>query len=414
MMRFSTLLIAGGAAALLTPAPASAQFVRPLPPLPGLPSLPIGPSLPGLSGLGTPRMLPSLPGLPARSLPSLPGLPTPPTLPSLGGTPSVSPYYYTPRYAYTSGIQVGGISYRQTYVGINPPVTIYPLSPRYSAYGQTGSYLTGSPSTRADPFVAAQRNLANAQRQAGNAGAKAEIVGQGNFEKGVAPAPQGAGPMPQAMPAAPEPPDRAAILSGDALNALLKDVAAAEAKGAKGPSGYVPPLLFEDVRFAHTPAGDLLNLARRAGSLDFPGAFDDPALAPLRGDLEKNFAAAAVAVQAGRAPEAEKVTRLEATVQKAQDAAGPVVKNLPFEDAFAVRQFLNELSGAVKAMKTGAAAGLIDPKWSAEGLTVADLTRHMARHKVQFGPAPQGGGEAYETMYRNLASYLSVLNQPKK
>jgi hypothetical protein len=274
--------------------------------------------------------------------------------------------------------------------------------------------MTASPSIRGDAFLAAQRDLAAAQAAAGAPGAKAEIVGQGNFEKGMAPAPDAMGAMPQPMRVAPAPADRGAIVSADALNAVLKEITALEAKGAKGPAGYIPPLLFEDVRFAHTPAGDLLNVARKAGALDFPVAFDDPALAPFRGELEKNFAAAAVAVQAGRAPDSDKVSRFEGTLQKAQDAAGPVVKNLPFEDAIAVRSFLNELAGAVKAMKTGAAAGLIDPKWATEGLTVADLTRHMAKHKLEFGPARRGGEEAYETMYRNLVTYSSVLSQPKK
>jgi hypothetical protein len=274
--------------------------------------------------------------------------------------------------------------------------------------------MTASPSIRGDAFLAAQRNLAAAQAAAGMPGAKAEIVAQGNVEKGVMPAPDQMGVMPGPMRVAPAPADRGAIVSAEALNSVLKEIIALEAKGAKGPAGYIPPLLFEDVRFAHTPAGDLLNTARKAGALDFPAAFDDPALAPFRGELEKNFATAAVAVQAGRAPDPDKVAKFEATLQKAQDAAGPVVKNLPFEDAIAVRTLLNELAGAVKAMKSGAAVGLIDPKWATEGLTVADLTRHMAKHKLEFGPAPRGGEESYVTVYRNLVTYLSVLSQPKK
>jgi hypothetical protein len=206
----------------------------------------------------------------------------------------------------------------------------------------------------------------------------------------------------------------AAIISADALNAVLKDIQAVEAKGAKGPSGYVPPLLLDDVRFAHTPPGDLLNLARQAGALKFPAAFDDPALAGLRAELEKQFAAAAVAVQAGRAPDPDKVAKLELALRKLQDAAGPIVRDLPFDEAIPARTFLNELAGAVKAMKGTSSAGLIDPKWGTEGVTVADLVRHMTKYKLQFGPAPRGGEEAYVTLYRDLVTYLVVIQQPKK
>ena len=65
-------------------------------------------------------------------------------------------------------------------------------------------------------------------------------------------------------------------------------------------------------------------------------------------------------------------------------------------------------------MKGNTAVGLIDPKWAAEGLTVADLVKHMARRKLLFGPAPSGDEEAYMTMHRNLVTYLFVLTQPKK
>ena len=119
-------------------------------------------------------------------------------------------------------------------------------------------------------------------------------------------------------------------------------------------------------------------------------------------------------MQAGKSPEMAKITKVESTFQRLQDAAGPVIKNLPFEDAAAARRFLNRMASAIRGLKGNTPVGLIDTKWAAEGLTVADLVKHMTRHKLFFAPAPSGNEEAYMTMHRNFVTYLFVLTQPKK
>jgi len=395
MKRLLLPVVLGVAGLTLTPAAASAQFGRPF----GMPL----------------RPLPSLNPLPA--LPSLPALPALPSLPQLAPIPN--PFSFVPRVGTRVDIPNFGsivVNARQTarydfvvsqYVGAG--MAISPVT-----YGQGGAYMTGSGNTNSDYVLAAQRNLARAQRDAGLVGAKDEIAAQWKFEKGNnAPMPE-AGPLSDPVRVAVAPTDPARIASGEVLNTLLKEVVRVEAKGARGPSAYVPPLLFADVRFGGSPAADLLNLTRQAGNLNFPSAFDDPAVAPLREGLEKDFAAVAAAVQAGRAPEQDKIAKLDLTLQKVQDAAAPVIKNQPFEDAIAARRFLNQMTGALKALKSGAGNGLVDPKWSAEGLTVSDLVKYMARHKLQFAAAPRGGEESYATMQHDLATYLFVLNQPKK
>jgi hypothetical protein len=337
-----------------------------------------------------------------------------------------NPFYAVPRFGYSYGSSfsinsgLGGFSFgsRYAYSGIVPPVFGLGYSP-YVAYApiyqQGGSYMTGGALVRPDLVVAAGQVLAKAQREASVPDAKAEISGQWNYEKGGNVATDATIPGPSdALRKALDASNPAEIASGDALNELYKEIVRVEAKGAKGPSAYIPALLLDDMRFAGSPAADLLNYARLAGSLPFPAAFDDPTLASVRGELEKDFAAASVAVQAGKSPDSAKVTKLEATLQRAQDAIGPVIKNLPFEDAAAARRFLNRMANAIRGLKGNTAIGLIDPKWAAEGLTVADLVKHMTRHKLLFGAAPRGSEESYTAMHRNFATYLFVLVSPKK
>ena len=119
-------------------------------------------------------------------------------------------------------------------------------------------------------------------------------------------------------------------------------------------------------------------------------------------------------MQAGKAPDPAKRAQLEVILRRTETALAPVIKNLPFEDATAARRFMNQMNSAMKAFKSGAATGVIDPKWATEGTTVADLAKHMTRHKLQFAAAPAGNEDSYTTMHRNFATYLFALTQPKK
>jgi hypothetical protein len=380
------------------PATASAQFGRPF----GLGVSPYGLGM-GPYGLG-----PGPFGLPG-GIPNLPVIPT-----------GINPLNFVPRYYSTTGIGVTGLNasfgIQQTTLSVNPPINPTPyLIPVIASYGQTGSYMTGGSHVKPNFVVAAQRNLARAQREAAApAGAKAEIAGQWNYEKGSVRAREEPFPVvPDPIRIAIAPPDPAQISSGEALNTLLKEIIALEARGARGPSGYIHPLLLNNIVFAGGPAADLWNLARPGGSLKFPPVFDDPALAEVVAAVEQDFAAVAAAVQAGRNPERAPLRRLEVSFERLREAVNPRMKDLPFDDAIATRRFLNQLANAIRAMKSGLANGLIDSKWAAEGVVVADLTKHMAKHKLMFGPAPAGSDKTYATLHQLLAMYLFVLQQPR-
>jgi hypothetical protein len=333
--------------------------------------------------------------------------------------PPVNPFFFVPQYRYQYGSQLNfqaaganfSLGSSRFYQGVAPPAFYAPVYPSF--YAQGGSYMSGSAGPRPNFALQAQRDLANAQKAmgapnlagAGGPGVEKPAAAVGKIE---------VGPMPDGFGKALAPADRARVLSGESLNELLAEIVKAEPKGGNRPSAFVPALLLDEVRFGGSDAADALNLSRRAGNLDFPAAFDDAALKDLRVALDKDFAAVAAAVQNGKAPDADKRAQLEVTLGRVETALAPVVKNLPAEDATAARRFMDRMTNAVKAFKAGAATGLIDPKWEAEGTTVADLVKHMTRHKLQFAEAPAGHEDSYTTMHRNLATYLFVLTQPKK
>jgi hypothetical protein len=352
-----------------------------------------------------------------------------------------NPLYNHPayRFQFSVGPSVPTV-FGNAFVGMTAPATrtpqlfspnLYsgPTGSRYSgpAWNPSGSAVTsgfvsgGSYSSAA--FVAAQREFEKAQRQA-TAEAKYRktpeavrdaIYDQWAYEKlgvlGLASL-QG-GERPDELAKALAAVDEREVSSGVALNHVLVAVVAAEAKGAKGPSAFLPPQVLDDIRFSGPPAAEALNFIRLTGDLPFPAAFANPKLKATREALERDLAAVAGPLRKGKVPVPGDVQKLDFTVKQAQEAATPILRNLPFEDATAARRFLNRFQTAVGAMKPADAANLVNLNWPAEGASVADLVKHMTKHKLLFAAAAPGGEASYLAVHKGLATYLFALTQKK-
>ncbi len=352
-----------------------------------------------------------------------------------------NPLYQHPAYGYQFSVGVYvPTAFGRTFVGMTAPATAAPqlFSPNLYS-GPTNSYSSGPAwastgvvssgymyggSIQNDAFARAQKELERAQREAGAArlrnnpeGVKDAIYEQWAYEKlGVLglPALKGGEVKPDELVKALSVTEEADVASGEVLNHILVAIVAVEAKGGKGPSAFLPPQLLSEVRFSGGPAADALNLIRRAGNLPFPTAFADPKLADVRDALEKDFLAVATPLRDGKAAEPARLIKLENTLKKAQEAITPVIRDMPFGDATAARRFLNRFETALKAIKSPAASALVNPAWSLEGASVADLVKHMTKLKLLFGAAPHGSEADYLALHRGLATYLITITQPKK
>jgi hypothetical protein len=348
-------------------------------------------------------------------------------------TPAIvppNPLYQHPayRFQFSVGPRIQ-TAFGSTFVGMTAPATRAPqyLSPYYGqtpVYSWSGrgvprsGYMSGSVGHYDTGAV--QRDFAKAQKDAaelwGNPEAvKRMISDQWAYEKiGLAAAVPGAGKAPaDALAASLRATTEAEVASGEGLNHILAAIVTAEAKGAKGVSAFLPPQVLDEIRFAG-PAGETLNLLRQSGRLPFPGVFDDPALQGLRASVEREFAAAAAPLLAGKPPEAARLTALESNIAKLETAAAPIMRDRSFQEAIAARRFLNQLAGAVRTLKAGGVTGLVNPAWATEGTNVANLVKHMAKFKIQFGPAAEGNEPSYLALHRSLSTYLFVLSQPKR
>jgi hypothetical protein len=340
-----------------------------------------------------------------------------------------------PLYVYPNGSGGYGV---QLNFGINAmtpygPMTLgyaypYSLGPSYvpdltPSYNSGSGYMTGGSYggyTSFDP-LGTQQDLAAAQKATSarvkQDQAKELIEAQWAYETlGVTgrTAVQGARDQEEELQKALIVKDESEVASGMSLNRILVAIVIAEGKGAKGVSAFLPPQLLDDIRFSGGPSADLLNLVRLSGKLPFPPNFPGPTLQDQQTALEADFAAAIAPLRAGKAVDLAKVNKFAATLKRLEAASPAVIRNISYDDAIAARKFLNRCDAAVTALKGTNLAGLINPKWSTEGISVADLVKHMKQYKFTFAPAPTGGEASYLTLHRALATYLFVLTQAKK
>jgi hypothetical protein len=424
--RFSTFAVAavlGGAGLLQTPAPAAAPFYggvgRSYMGGPGYGygygfggggiggmGYGVGGMGYGLGGVGIGGFgLQPLPGLP--SLTPLSSFPlggsgynyiTAPLMGGYGGGLGAGPWT-----GYVGGYAIAQYG-QQLYGG-------YGLSPNAS-YGSGGSSYNSY--TALDPY---QQNYYRAQKAAGaysSDGAKYQITNQAEYEK----PPTGrtlvkvAGPDLEVLNKALSASTEGEVASGEAINHILAAIQAREAKGAKPvPSAYLAPNLMAEVRFGGTPAGDTLNLLRSAGQLRFPAAFDADAMKATKEALQRDFAAVATPLLAGKPVDQAKVTKLSQTVKDAHQKLPAVTRELPHPEGADARRFVAQMESAVKVLKEAGSAALVNPKWTTEGTNVADLVKHVTKNKLQFGRADKGTEEVYLTLHRALASYLFALDK---
>lgn len=361
-----------------------------------------------------------VPGLgPVRPVPSLPV----PGLAPLGGlgVPLPNIGYYQ-RYTATINTGIGpSLTYNRVVAGpvgywLNRQYPLFPNNPTpYPTIG-TG-YMSGSAAGVNPLLDNAKADFARAQRAAAAAvPAKAAIYDQWAYEKlgvtGVAAVKTG-GDAPDAVLRALATTDEAEVATGEPLNHLLVAAIAAEKKAAKVDSAFLPPNLLTDLKFAG-PHADAANLLRKGPRLDFPAGFDGPTLAATKADLDRDFTAAAGPVVSGKAADLTKAAKLEATVKKAREALGPTVRELSFEDATAVRRFLNQLDATARTLRGPGAIGLVDPAWQVQGTDVAGLVGYMRKHNLVFAAAEKGAEDRYVAVHRGLGAYVFALGEAQK
>jgi len=201
------------------------------------------------------------------------------------------------------------------------------------------------------------------------------------------------------------------IWSGDALNAVLRDLQRAEAAGICGPDVpmHADILRHIDVTtgVTYAGAGTLKSLLR----FNWPIALQRSAYAEQRQEVEERLGDAVSLVRSGDRVEAAILDRLDSLLKGMEEKVNRDAPALPPSEFIGARRYLEELKKSLKVLQDPNAVNYFNTKWQAQGGTIAELVHNMTEQGLRFAAAPSGSESAYTALHSKLVAYHTRLRQ---
>lgn len=203
------------------------------------------------------------------------------------------------------------------------------------------------------------------------------------------------------------------IQSGRALNNILATIIDLKKRGYRADGSYLAPELFAEIRFAGTATSDLTNWLR-AGEIDFPKLFQSDDYAIPRAWLRHDFGTVAGQLTAGKTPDSAVTLGLQTAGRTIRRTFEEKKSTLSSAEAKSGEQFLSRFDAVVAIVRAPGATELIVPEWNSLGLGIVEFTQHLAKHRLQFGPAPTGCEDAYRNLHQALSTYAISLAEQRR
>jgi hypothetical protein len=207
-------------------------------------------------------------------------------------------------------------------------------------------------------------------------------------------------------------PDQPDIVSGYALNTILKDLARRPSLNGAGSLPDIDPNLLKQLNLKpEATAGNVgvLKPVIDGGALNWPLPLQS---ADFQGEAKRLNSEAAEAVKlvqnTGQADAAvlnnmtDEIRKLRA---KVMNRLGDLTETQQVE----ANRFLNQLDEAVRALQQPNAANYFNTRFAAKGKTAADLVKYMASNGLVFGPASGGDEAAYAAVHNSLVRLANAL-----
>jgi hypothetical protein len=153
-----------------------------------------------------------------------------------------------------------------------------------------------------------------------------------------------------------------------------------------------------------------LGLLRNDGQIPWPSLFDNTALLPSkeREDID-NYAKVLfyqAANNAGGKLDGNVLKNLEMAVGKLRDRLNKNVNTVGAQNYLEGSRFLDDLDGAVRALRMGDAVLYLDfnQRFARGGKTVEELVNYLSKNGLTFAPAMPGDERAYHALQAALSA----------
>jgi hypothetical protein len=203
-------------------------------------------------------------------------------------------------------------------------------------------------------------------------------------------------------------PPAAEILSGKALNDLLRSIQANSSLN-RGPSISLDEDTLKGITLAVPASRGNVALLKKE-KLDWPLPLQDARFDQLRKKLSGRLAVAVVELKDNdlQASTIKDATALhKALLEELDSCAG----ELSPSEFIQCKRFVNQLGDAVKALSEPKVANYFNNTWTARGKTVAELAGHLKKKGLEFAAAGPGDEPAYLALYQSLRAFEAGVQQ---
>jgi hypothetical protein len=200
-----------------------------------------------------------------------------------------------------------------------------------------------------------------------------------------------------------------AILSGAALNELLKHSQQVQARGVFGPSIPLDRYVLQQIRVTGSQGAVGGGLLAAGGQLDWPMPLEDRPYQEDRQRLDELLAQAVQEVRSGGRVQNATLRDLIRTRDGLEARVERDVALMSPTDYVVSMRFLRQLRDTIRTLQDPNIAKVIGGQWVARGDSVAELVAHMTSNGLLFAPAGPADEPAYRALYNALAAYDTAM-----
>ncbi len=197
------------------------------------------------------------------------------------------------------------------------------------------------------------------------------------------------------------------VLSGQALNLILDDLARMrKVKGAvHGPSADLDEDVLRHTNFTKGPGGGNAGLLKNDGHLSWPATLRGDEYRAERESLSQMLPDAVDrAISNGRV-DSGALAQMRRALDRMNQTLADNIRDLPPNQYIEARRYLGYLDDALRVLGRPDAGDYLTFKKELRGRTVGDLVNSMLSKGLSFAPATPGDEAAYMALYRALAAY---------
>jgi hypothetical protein len=199
-------------------------------------------------------------------------------------------------------------------------------------------------------------------------------------------------------------PPESEVLSGQALNDILGDLAKTDQPAARGPAATMDKEMLRHINLTSGRGTATAALLKNDARLTWPSALLDEG---AKGDRELIDSLARTAMRQAQTGgvDAGTLKQLAAGSQRLRQKLTADVAGLSARQYIDATRFIGQLDDAIRVLGRPDAGGYLSPTGAAEGKDVAELVRNMTGRGLRFAPATPGDEPAYLALHRALVVY---------